>query len=70
MLERSKPIDPNFGEETQIRIKNEVKEMIEKAKIIPRESLNDCLNRVFSFYNEHHQKTKDGQSEVDSNGSK
>jgi hypothetical protein len=42
MLERSKPIDPNFGEETQIRIKNEVKEMIEKAKIIPRESLNDA----------------------------
>jgi hypothetical protein len=50
MIEGSKPIDPDFGKETQIRIKIEVRDMIEKAKIIPRESANDCIKRIFTEY--------------------
>jgi len=54
MWRGSKPIDPKFGTETQIRIKNEVKILIESAKIMPQEPLNDCLKRVFLFYKDHY----------------
>jgi hypothetical protein len=33
------------GDSTMIRVSTEVKEMIEDEKIIPRESLNDCIKR-------------------------
>ena len=46
MVDGSKPIDPDFGKETQIRIKIEVRDMLEKAKIIPRESASDCIKRL------------------------
>jgi hypothetical protein len=42
----STPIDPEFGSETQIRVKTDVKKMIDDEKIIPRESANDCIKRI------------------------
>jgi len=33
------------GESTMIRVSYEVKDMIEKEKLIPREPLNDCIKR-------------------------
>jgi hypothetical protein len=43
-------IDREPGGSTMIRVSTEVREMIETAKIIPREPLNDCIKRVFTGY--------------------
>lgn len=39
-------IGRNPGESTMIRISQEVREMIETEKIIPREPLNECIKRL------------------------
>jgi hypothetical protein len=39
-------IDREPGGSTMIRVSTEVREMIESAKIIPREPLNDCIKRI------------------------
>lgn len=60
-----KPIDPDFGEYTQIRIKQSVKAIIEETKIIPQEPLNDCLLRVFTYYRENHPDNKEEEKGVE-----
>jgi len=39
-----------------IRVSTEVRELIEGAKIIPREPLNDCIKRVFAGYQKYQKK--------------
>jgi hypothetical protein len=38
--------DREPGGSTMIRVSNEVKDLIEQSKIIPREPLNDCIKRI------------------------
>ena len=39
-----------------IRVSTEVRELIEGAKFIPREPLNDCIKRVFAGYQKYQKK--------------
>ena len=53
------------GESTMIRVSYDVKEMIEKAKIIPREPLNDCIQRVFIAYTKGKEINEAGSNAID-----
>lgn len=45
-----------------IRVSNEVRDLIEDVKIIPREPLNDCLKRIIGENQKYHNEHWDSQT--------